>query len=61
MRVLVLVAQDRSAVMSHIRRDSVERDAVRVISADQSGEKTRQRLGWRPIHLDPESEIQSVA
>jgi len=26
----------------------------------QSGEKARRRLGWRPLHLDPESEIHAI-
>jgi len=26
----------------------------------QSGEKARRRLGWRPLHLDPLSEIHSI-
>lgn len=26
----------------------------------QSGEKARRQLGWRPLHLDPESEISAV-
>lgn len=26
----------------------------------QSGEKARRCLGWRPLHLDPESEIHAI-
>jgi uncharacterized protein YbjT (DUF2867 family) len=26
----------------------------------QSGEKARRRLGWRPLHLDPESAIHAI-
>jgi nucleoside-diphosphate-sugar epimerase len=26
----------------------------------QSGDKARRRLGWRPLHLDPESEIHAI-